>query len=359
MAINVFSSPVSVALLTVPRGLLVTLVNGGVTNAHERASHNIFVTFCIATLLIVLATPELRNRFSGQAKQMPLPSSIRDGHQEHEDGLPSSSAVYISPQAMKYLAMASFTPLLYWFISQFSPPQVDYTKPIQSLKYYTHSPTVDIVISHYDEPAHQVKELIETLRYYPMIKTRDPRFIVYTKSPEENVTRISEGEFLHETGANEVYHLPNLGREAGTYIRHITRNYNDTINPTLTQYRPAGLADHTLFMQSVSIILLFPFRLPCCRLSDWLTQNDYLHCVQHLAWDWIAKERLWLFQDNTGYLHFAPYMKLDCGKDMNGNGDFPRLKEVYNIFAEELCPPTLQLGAYSSQFVVSKERIRE
>lgn len=44
---------------------------------------------------------------------------------------------------------------------------------------------------------------------------------------------------------------------------------------------------------------------------------------------------------------------------MNGNGDFPRLKEVYNIFAEELCPPTLQLGAYASQFVVSKKRIRE
>lgn len=81
--------------------------------------------------------------------------------------------------------------------------------------------------------------------------------------------------------------------------------------------------------------------------------------MQHLAWDWIARERIWLFQSNTGYLHFAPYLKLDCGKDMNGNGDFPRLREVYNIFAEELCPPTLQLGAYSSQFVVSKKRIRK
>jgi hypothetical protein len=39
--------------------------------------------------------------------------------------------------------------------------------------------------------------------------------------------------------------------------------------------------------------------------------------------------------------------------------DFPRLREVYNIFKEELCPPTLQLGAYSSQFVVSKKRICE
>jgi hypothetical protein len=77
-----------------------------------------------------------------------------------------------------------------------------------------------------------------------------------------------------------------------------------------------------------------------------------------LAWEWIAKERLWLFQPNTGYLHFAPYVQLDCGKDMAGNGDFARLREIYNIFTEELCPPTLQLGAYSSQFVVSKKRIR-
>ena len=78
-----------------------------------------------------------------------------------------------------------------------------------------------------------------------------------------------------------------------------------------------------------------------------------------MAWEWIARERLWLFQSDTGYLHFAPYVQLDCGKDMAGNGDFARLREIYNIFTEELCPPTLQLGAYSSQFVVSKKRICE
>ncbi|KAK9894747.1 hypothetical protein P389DRAFT_173903 [Cystobasidium minutum MCA 4210] len=324
IAVNAFSSPVSIALLTVPKGLLVTLANGGILQGHERASHSIFVTFCISSLIIAFATPEIRNRLNGSRHQQAGPLPNHSGKSEHES---ASSAVYVSPKAIRYLSIASFAPMLYWFISQVATSPINLNERVETLRFYTHSPTVDIVISYFDEELPSVHHFIDSLRYYPWIKNRDPRIIIYSKTPPENIT-YTDAEFLAATGADQVYHMVNRGREAGAYIRHIINNYNASIDPRSAQtYRPAGLADHTLFMQP------------------------------HLAWDWIARERLWLFQSNTGYLHFAPYLKLDCGKDMNGNGDFPRLREVYNIFAEELCPPTLQLGAYSSQFVVSKERI--
>lgn len=261
IAINVFSSPISVALLTVPKGLLVTLANGGILQGHQRASHSIFVTFCISTLLIGLSTPEIRNRFKSagsqqQANKTPLPSTAPRHSGDSDEGA-SSSAVYISPKAIRYLAITSFAPVLYWFISQLATGPIDINKRIQTLKYYTHSPTVDVVISYYDEELSAVNHFINQLRYYPWIKNRDPRFIIYSKTPYENMT-YTEAEFLRATGADQVYHMDNKGREAGTYIRHILNTYNASIDPSLAQsYRPAGLADHTLFMQPVSILLLF------------------------------------------------------------------------------------------------------
>lgn len=265
IAINVFSSPISVALLTVPKGLLVTLANGGILQGHQRASHSIFVTFCISTLLIGLSTPEIRNRFSSVGQQQavnktPLPSttSRHNGDSYNGDDGASKSAVYISPKAIRYLAITSFAPLLYWFISQLATSPIDINKRIQSLKYYTHSPTVDVVISYFDEEVSAVNHFIKELRYYPWIKNRDPRFIIYSKTPYENMT-YTEAEFLKATGADQVYHMDNKGREAGTYIRHILNTYNATIDPSLAQsYRPAGLADHTLFMQPVSVLLFCP-----------------------------------------------------------------------------------------------------
>jgi hypothetical protein len=77
----------------------------------------------------------------------------------------------------------------------------------------------------------------------------------------------------------------------------------------------------------------------------------------------------------TGYLHFAPYIKSDCGRDLNNDKVFSRMRDIYTLFREEvrsaspavecafvksraqLCPPTLQLAAWSAQFFVSKQRI--
>lgn len=83
-----------------------------------------------------------------------------------------------------------------------------------------------------------------------------------------------------------------------------------------------------------------------------------------------------LFDQRTGYLAFGPYVAMECGRDMRGNGHYPRMAQVYSIFREEvrlcffiiyshakacmveqLCPKEAQLGSYAAQFVVSRERI--
>lgn len=88
-----------------------------------------------------------------------------------------------------------------------------------------------------------------------------------------------------------------------------------------------------------------------------------------------------LVDSRTGFLALGPYIKTDCGVDTTGNGDFPRMRDIYSMFREEVssslsaasdggslvllanshrsqfCPPTLQLSAWAGQFIVSRQRI--
>ena len=44
---------------------------------------------------------------------------------------------------------------------------------------------------------------------------------------------------------------------------------------------------------------------------------------------------------------------------MLGNGHFARLKELYSMFRETLCPLTLQVASYAAQYIVSKKKTLE
>ncbi|TNY23199.1 hypothetical protein DMC30DRAFT_347763 [Rhodotorula diobovata] len=61
--------------------------------------------------------------------------------------------------------------------------------------------------------------------------------------------------------------------------------------------------------------------------------------------------------DRTGYLHLAPYVRSDCGVDQRVWGNFARMRDLYSMFREDLCPPTMQLAAWAAQFFVSRARI--
>lgn len=102
-------------------------------------------------------------------------------------------------------------------------------QPILDLNYIPKT-EVELVISMYKEPIEEVSNLISTLKQMPNMP--DPRVHIYIKDIDANLEEIKEG-----TGADEVTPLPNIGREAETYLKHILGNWNT-------------LAARTVFLQA-------------------------------------------------------------------------------------------------------------
>ncbi|BGP40618.1 hypothetical protein JCM10450v2_004613 [Rhodotorula kratochvilovae] len=203
------------------------------------------------------------------------------------------------------------------------------------------SRSVDLVVAYYDEDLAHAGDHIAHIRQTKFVRRRSNRVVVYNKGARSE-QELRQGLKLKWT--DEVVPLPNLGREGATYLMHILLHYNSTLSsispawPTsspppaslatpLAHLRTTTLADHTYFLQA------------------------------HLAWDWIAKPRLEQMADESGFAHFGPLVKSECGYDARAPVDLPVVKQLYNIFAGEICPPEPQLAAWSAQMAVSKRRI--
>ncbi|EGU13588.1 Proteophosphoglycan ppg4 [Rhodotorula toruloides ATCC 204091] len=202
------------------------------------------------------------------------------------------------------------------------------------------SRSVDLVIAYYDEALERTRDHINDVRKTPFVRKRSNRVVLYNKGPKGE-EEIRKGLGLRWT--DEVVPLPNLGREGATYLTHILLHYNTTLSSLLPSFHPSPppaslltplshlrtthLADHTYFLQP------------------------------HLAWGDIAAPRMRIVEDETGFAHFGPLIRGECGFDKRVDVDFPTVKELFNIFAGEMCPPTGHLMAWSAQFAVSKRRI--
>ncbi|BGP36467.1 hypothetical protein JCM10449v2_000368 [Rhodotorula kratochvilovae] len=118
-------------------------------------------------------------------------------------------------------------------------------------------------------------------------------------------------------------------RVSGTYLHHILRRFHppEVGDTFLPPGRQTSHADMTLFLQ------------------------------HHLAWPHVGDGRFDHLDDRTGYLHLAPWVKSDCGLDLRTEGRFDRMRDLWSMFREDLCPPTLQLSAWAAQFFVSRARI--
>lgn len=288
-------SPLVLLLLHFPKAWLISILQGPspLGPAAKLSSEHFNLVIVLLCAGLALGMPPVRARlhaarFWGNSRGL-LSSPTR-----------GSSATGTSSLLASY---ASFLPifccLLGW--SGFISPIYNYPRQmLSSVRDLTPSlRTVDVVISFYNEDPRVTRNLTRNLLYYPWIRQRDPRFILYLKNDKLDAEKIRKS-----TGVHEVIRLDNRGREAGTYLQHILRNYNASIDPASSSAYRGGLADHTIFLQ------------------------------EHLAWDWIARDRLWLFSDQTGYLHLAPYIKMDCGKDLEGNGNFERYPQLYGMFRE-------------------------
>ncbi|KAG9186452.1 hypothetical protein G6011_09560 [Alternaria panax] len=91
--------------------------------------------------------------------------------------------------------------------------------------YVPHLP-LEIVLSMYQEPIHEVGKLIVNLKSMPALE--DAHVTVYIKDSEANNTHIQQ-----KTGADHVIALPNVGREGETFLNHILNNWDSLARQTI------------------------------------------------------------------------------------------------------------------------------
>jgi hypothetical protein len=157
----------------------------------------------------------------------------------------------------------------------------------------------DIVLSYYSEDIDFVAQYIRYLKNVSNLKKFNPRIIIYNKNPKINneiLKLVSEADIVQL--------LPNLGREGGTYLYHIIKNYHI-------------IANHTLFSQAG---------------VEGIT-NDGLA-------DWYFDRLENQFNSSVGYMPLVNKNMIanyDCGTHMTGN--FPRMVQVWSMLEQKLCPP--------------------
>ena len=269
-----FSSPLTATSLTIPRGLLIVIFGTRLkTGLDDRAFGSLALAFGLGAALLVYADRQSWSNLWG--------------HQRSESASPRLRTLGLVSLFPLVALIASNSPLASHLMTIIrSPPILPLILP--------HRKTIDLVFSYYDEPIDKFAEDVNTLLSIPSIAYRDPRIIVYVKTP--NMTEDNRNFLGQRIGADEVFTLPNVGREGGTYLHHILRNHGYDRDPHgWKNGRPSGLADHVTFAQG------------------------------HLAWRPMSVDRLHLLTNQTGYLHFAPYIPSNCGVDLDNNLTFVKM----------------------------------
>ncbi|QDS76563.1 hypothetical protein FKW77_006849 [Venturia effusa] len=174
-------------------------------------------------------------------------------------------------------------------------------------------PTLDIVVSHYDENLNQVATMIHDLVNLPKFHQLEVEIHFYTKNKDANLDVIRQ-----TINTTHVKLLPNLGREGGTFVDHIILNFD-------------RLARHTMFIQAA--------------------MHEFDHAKEHIR-DY--------FGVDTGVLSLGIYEScncVDCTDPWDATRRFPRLEELYAALNGQFCPKSVVL-TYLGQFIASANRIR-
>lgn len=188
---------------------------------------------------------------------------------------------------------------------------VESTTAAQRLR--SDKPTLDIVVSHYDEDLDSTATMINELLDLPKFRQLDVEIHFYTKNKDMDL------DIIRQTiNTTFVTLLPNLGREGGTFFDHIILNYD-------------RLARHSMFIQA--------------------SMHEFDHAKDHIR-DY--------FGVDTGVLSLGIYEScdcVDCADPWDPTRKFPRLEELYAALNGQFCPKSVIL-TYLGQFITSATRIR-
>ena len=179
-------------------------------------------------------------------------------------------------------------------------------------------PQFDLVISHHSADMRLVKKWTDQVRDIPYIKQLGMRLIIYTKGPNVDLDELKRG-----TGADEVYRLPNVGREGQTMLYHIIKNYD----------HPSRF---TMFSQ---------------EKPEWTLEQDGTINF------WFKRKLVRDFRPNTGFLAINDWNELCTCGDCGDRGHFPLQIAVHNMFEGEVCHGENWNGLWG-QFIVSGKRIQ-
>lgn len=174
-------------------------------------------------------------------------------------------------------------------------------------------PTLDIVVSHYNEDLNKTAAMLHELLNLPKFRQLDIELHFYTKNKDADLDLIRR-----TINTTYVTLLPNLGREGGTFVDHIIRRFD-------------RLARHTMFIQAA--------------------MHEYDYAKNHIK-DY--------FGVDTGVLSLGIYEScscVDCTDPWDASRKFPRLEELYAALNGQFCPKSVVL-TYLGQFITSAMRIR-
>ena len=186
-------------------------------------------------------------------------------------------------------------------------------------------PQLHVVINHYEEEPFYISTWLDDLRIVPYVKTLGLHVTIYTKGPSPNLEQLKE-----TTAADEVIHLPNTGREGGTYLQHILKTYDD---PPL----------FTLFTQAY------------LRKAQVDTGPESGHLM-----DWLTARLENKFDSETGFMSLDRKHDIcHCGHctDM-GKAFYPLWPQLYTLMTERVCSQQdSNIMSFNGHFIVSRKRI--
>jgi hypothetical protein len=171
---------------------------------------------------------------------------------------------------------------------------------------------LEIVVSMYKEKTDDVATLISKLQDMPQIS--DAHVTIYLKDGEADEEQVKQ-----ETNANEVIKLPNVGREAETYLNHILNRWDN-------------LAERTVFLQ-----------------ADVHNPREFYPFVER-----------YFSHNQTGFLNLGWAGNIcnsaDCGDKFGWHDETAFVPYLQNRI--DTSPSENVLLSYKGQFVVTAARIR-
>ncbi|CAG8974812.1 hypothetical protein HYALB_00000425 [Hymenoscyphus albidus] len=202
------------------------------------------------------------------------------------------------------------------FLSTSSISSVHQGFPVSLDLSYNPTSRFDIVVSMYEEDPLLVKQTLDTIKTTAMLRKIKPTIIVYTKSPGADLKVLKEN-----TGADVVERMENLGREGGTYLKHIVDKWDK-------------LADQTMFIQAHAHNMreLIP------RINDYLVPETGMLSLGFTG-----------VQCECGA----------CGDRWGWEDKFNSIPQLFQKIYKQPCKPEQPiLLAYKGQFIASAKRIR-